>query len=209
MANKNNMSLLDLLQQVVRLPEYTHQDAIRGIVTEWRQKSPLVEEVVSGQTTFETAISALVAENSKLRYFNRRGDACNTPQFEAVAKETERRFAGILPLISYRGCGRSGLTVDDLTSTFDFSRSVCRTFKFTIPVVLSVILLIWAGLSYFSDQRMWAFGKWALLGGIGFGLFISFGQLTGGYLTRLSERRALAEKTLERARFLDRILKTA
>lgn len=101
MANQDNRSLLDTLREVVDLPEYMRADAINHVVAEWRRRSALVEEVVSGKATFEDAVSALVEENSRLRFVRREKGICNSPHFEEVAKETDQKFAGIMPLTSW------------------------------------------------------------------------------------------------------------
>ena len=208
MANQNqdNRSLLDLLQEVTSLPEYMRDDAIKNIVAEWKRKSPLVNEVVSGHGTFEGAIATLVEENRQLRYLNRKG-VCNSPRFEAMAKETATKFAGILPLVSYRFVPRAGVVEHHLTETVDFGQTVWRTLKFNVGMALVALLLVWGGISYFAEPKLFAYWGWAIIGGIGFGLFLSIGQLLVGYPHYLSDRRALAETTLNRAKFLDRMLK--
>ncbi|MCI0566125.1 hypothetical protein L0Y46_02905 [bacterium] len=206
MAKQDNRSLLDLLQEVTNLPEYMRDDAVKNILAEWRRKSPLVDEVVGGRTTFERAIAALVEENSQLTYLNRKG-ACNTPQFETMAKETATKFAGILPLVSYRFIPRVGVVEHHLTETVDFGQSVWRTIRFNVGMALVAVLLVWGGISYFAVKELFAYWQWAIVGGIGFGLFLSIGQLLVGYPHYLSDRRALAETTLQRAKFLDAMLK--
>ena len=206
MTKQGNRSLLDLLQEVTNLPEYMRDDAVKNIVAEWRRKSPLVDEVVSGRTTFEGAIAALVEENRQLTYLNRKG-ACNTPKFEAMAKDTATKFVGILPLVSFRFVPRTGGVEHHLTETVDFSRSVWSTVKINVGMALVAVLLIWGGLSYFAAKELFAYWQWAIIGGIGFGLFLSIGQLLVGYPHYLSDRRALSETTLQRAKFLDAMLK--
>lgn len=206
MTSQDNRSLLDLLQEVSNLPEYMRDDAVKNIVGEWRRKSPLVDEVVGGRSTFEGAIAALVEENRKLTYLNRKG-ACNSPQFEAMAKETATKFAGILPLVSYQFVSRAGVIERHLTETVDFGQSVWRIVKFNVGVALVAVLLVWGSLSYFVAKELFAYWQWAIVGGIGFGLFLSVGQLLVGYPHYLSDRRALAEMALQRARYLDAMLK--
>jgi hypothetical protein len=206
MASQNNSSLYDLLQEVIRLPKYMHDDAVKNIVSEWRRNSPLVDEVVSGKTTFERAIAALVEENKHITYLNRK-DACNTPQFEAMAKETATKFAGILPLMSYRFVARADVVECHLTETVDFSKSVWSSVKLNVGMALLALSLIWVGISYFILKELFAYWSWVIVGGIGFGLFLSVGQLLVGYSQYLSDRRALAEATLQRARFLDAMIK--
>ena len=206
MASKDNRSLLDLLQEVSNLPEYMRDDAVKNIVGEWRRKSPLVNEVVNGRTTFEEAIVALIEENRQLRYLNRKG-VCNSPRFETMAKETETKFAGILPLVSYRFVPRASVVEHHLTETVDFGQTAWRTVKFNVGMALVAVLPVWGGFSYFAAKELFAYWQWAIVGGIGFGLFLSVGQLLVGYPQYLSDRRALAETTLQRAKFLDAMLK--
>ena len=208
MANQNqdNKSLLDLLQEVTSLPEYMRDDAVKNIVAEWKRKSPLVNEVVSGRGTFEGAIATLVEENRQLRYLNRKG-VCNSPQFETMAKETETKFAEILPLAGHRFVPRTGGVTYDLTETVDFGQVVWETVKFNVGMALVTLLLFWGGFSYFAERKLLAYWPWAIVGGIGFGLFLSLGQMLVGYPHYLSDRRVLAETTLNRAKFLDKMLK--
>lgn len=206
MASNDDRSLYDLLHEVSRLPEYVRDDAVKKIVAEWRRKSPLVDEVVSGRSTFEGAIAALVEENRRLTILNR-NNVCNTPQFEAMAKETAMKFAGILPLVSYRFVPRAGVVERHLTETVDFGQSVWSTVKFNVGTALVTLLLVWGGISYFAEPKLFAYWYWAIVCGIGFGLFLSVGQLLLGYPHYLSERRRLAQRTLEAAKFLDAMLK--
>lgn len=208
MTDPNEKSLLALLQEVSSLPEYMHRDAIRNIIAEWRQKNPLVEEVASGQTTFEIAISALIKENCNLRYFNHKGDPCNSSRFETLATETAARFAGILPLESYRSVGRM-ITVDDLTSRVDFKKCIQRTFTFNVCIMLLGALLTWLVVSYCGDNRAWALWYWAVFAGICLGAILSIGQLLVGYPMYLSKRKELAQRTLKQAKFLDHTLQAA
>lgn len=206
MASQDKRSLLDLLQEISNLPEYMRDDAVKNIVGEWKRKSPLVDEVVGGHSTFEEAITDLVEEKRKLTYLNRKG-ACSSPQFETMAKETAIKFTDILPLVNYRFLPRVGSVEHDLTETVDFGQSVWRTVKFNVCWALVAVLLVWGGLSYFAFQERFVSLQWAIVGGIGLGLFLSVGQLLVGYPHYLSDRRALAETTLKRARYLDAMLK--
>ncbi len=57
--------LINLVRQISCLPAYLHQNAMRGVIDEWRTKRPLINEVAEGRTTFETAVMPLVNLNSK------------------------------------------------------------------------------------------------------------------------------------------------
>lgn len=155
MANQDNRSLLDLLQEVANLPEYMRGDAIKNIVAEWRHESQLVDEVMRGRTTFERAIAPLVEENSKLRCFSREG-ACNSPQFEALAKEVGTKFDGILPL-------GSGVAEYNLTTMVSFSEFVWGELKWAVGTALAIILPIWGGTGVFGDKAVLAYWPWVIL----------------------------------------------
>lgn len=198
MVNQDNGSLFDLLQRVASLPEYMHRDAIKNIVTEWRRKSPLVDEVASGHTTFEMAIVALVEENSSLRYFSYRKGICNSPKFETLAKETRTKFAGIVPLLRKLHLGKIG----EIEVVCDLTEPVHPRLSSWSHVLLIVGLPCW-GASYFADRGLFALWQWPVVASVAIGLLGTIGGLLIGYPLDLSERRELAQKKLEQAKFLD------
>lgn len=205
MANQDNWSLLDTLNEVSSLPEYIRADAIKNVVSEWRRRSPLVEDVVSGKTTFEDAVSALVEENSRLRFIGGKG-ICNSSHFEEVVKDTEQKVAGVLSLTGWSLKPRS-MTLLDLREPVSFLRQLLWCVKFNFSMGLGTSLVIWALASYFVEPELVAYWHWAVGYGAGFATFLTTAQVLFGYPSHLAERRALAEKTMRYAKFLDSMLK--
>jgi hypothetical protein len=206
MADQDSRSLLCLLQEASELPDYIQDDAVTKIVAEWRQRSPLVGEVLNGCSTFEDAIRELVEENQRLTFLNR-GRACNTPQFAVMAEKTAKRFDGVLPLESCRFSPRAGTAVCDLTDTLNARSWLWADLKEDISTGVVLMLLLWGGFSYFVAYELFAYWPWAIAIGIGVGLVNTAGCWLLGYPRYLDSRRWLAQETLKWAKFLDTKLK--
>ena len=208
MGVHDERSLLDILQEVASLSEYMRDDAIKNIVAEWRRKSPIVDEVVSGRTTFETAIKALVEENSKLRWLNYRRGVCNSEEFKRMAENSRERFTGILSLShTYIPFGRVSLPrLDDLTAVVSLKETNFLWQLMVIAIVAVTPSLTWIGFGYFLDRKFMAELPWVTIAGLGLGLLLAGGLLFSGFPHYLSRRRWLAQQILERVRFLDAML---
>ena len=205
MESQDNRSLLDTLREVAGLPDYMRANATNNVVAEWRRRSPLVEEVVNGNATFEDAVSALVEENSRLRFL--RNNSCNSSHFEEVAKETDQKLDGIMPLTGWSWKPRS-MTLLDLREPVSVVRQLLWSLKFNVGTGLGTMLVMLALASYFIDPKLFAdYWYWAIGIGVGFGLLLATGQLLIGYPGYLAERRQLADTTKRRAQFLDSMLK--
>lgn len=204
MASQDDRSLLDTLREVSNLPEYMRADALKNVVAVWRRRSSLVEDVVSGNTTFENVVSALVEENGRLRFFGK--GICNSPHFEEIAKETEQRIAGVLPLTSWSFKPRS-MTLLDLREPVSFVNQLLWCMKFNFGTGLGTSFVLWALVSYFVEPKVVAYWHWALGYGAGFATFITTLQVLFGYPGYLAERRGLAQRTMRDAKYLDSMLK--
>lgn len=198
-------TLFDTLQQIMYLPDYLRKDAMKNAVAHWREKSPLIDEVASGQTTFEQAVTAIVEENRRLRFFSYRDNVCNSPKFELIAKDVNERVGPILPLGDSQFIPRGGIITWDLRSSIDFPSWVKANLKFHVGLCTVAVLAVWLGLSIFASRDLFAYWPWAIGAGVALGLLLSAGWLLFGYPDHLSRRRELAEKTLDRAKQLDGI----
>lgn len=205
MKQNETESLLALLKKVADLPEYVHRDAIRSIATEWRAKRPLVDDVVSGRTTFEAAIAELIAENKRLTLLNLKG-ACNSEAFTALAQQTATKVADILTLRSDPSTPRKIDETIDLTETMSFGRRLWVTLKTSLFIGLSVSVGAWL-LIGICNTSVYANWPLAIYLGIGLGLVGFLFFFTVGHPLYVISRRQFAAETLQNARFLDAALR--
>jgi hypothetical protein len=206
MAKEESVMLIDLLSDVSKLPAYMQADAVKNIVEEWRRTNPLVDDVANGRTSFEAAISALVDENRSLTYFNEE-NACNSPQFTAMVKDAQRKFANILPLVSVEFNAQARAPViRDLVSVADVRRMLWLSVPFFVGIGIAGGGMIWAMNSAMDGE----FNSWwdkALIFGAAFGLFALALNFLFGHPMYIAGRRHLAEVTHRRAKFLDSMFK--
>ncbi|MFA5986557.1 MAG: hypothetical protein WC819_04405 [Parcubacteria group bacterium] len=206
------MSLLTLLQKVKSLPKYLHQHAIKSIGTKWRKERPLVEDVLSGRTTFEKAITPLVEENTKLTYFSCYDGVCNSEQFDGIVKDCKEKFADILDMEFYEYFGRGGLQTYDLTETVDFTKIFWAEVTFSLKLIAMALIIsfVMMGCAEGSIFTPWNIVKSLLtVISVGFGLLAIVVRLFFVYPNSLSGRRMYAKKVLKDAQFLDEMFRLA
>lgn len=185
--------LYDEAKRIGWLPKWVNKDeARRGFVSHYRRRIPLFERVLAGETTFETAIRPLIAENLKITDGSYRKGICNSESFDKLASSTEQDMKDILCL---------GI----LTRRENLRGEMLAILGMGIGYVAMspfVLLMAWGmdlsvGIRFFVGAMMLVFTICFLM--VASVLFASRPK-------HLTWRKEEAQKILEQAKFLDRVV---
>lgn len=169
---------------------------LRTLIETWKQKSPVVADVLAGRYTFEEIVKPIVKENFRVRfpyYFN---GACRSKEFQEQAKKLEERLKDVYLLGWW------------VTSTVEFPK-----FMFFMPFGMTVIASLVMFWMFISDARtesmanirtFFQFLAWGTFLGALLGSSFAFGQ---GWMTE--RRHKYARYALADACRLDRALREA
>lgn len=187
------MTLYDEAQRIGWLPEWVDkEEARRGFVSHYREHIPLFSRVLAGETTFEAVVRPLVEENRKIADGSYRKGICNSESFDKLASSTEQEMKDIL---------RLGI----LTSRENLKNELLGILGMGIGTAIGIAfvgLLAWlmgpsAGVRFFVGATILFFTIYVLMVAS-----VLFGERN----RHLKWRKEEAQKILEQAKFLDRVV---
>ncbi len=201
------MTLIAALRSITSLPQSAQAPATSAIIEEWRKKSPLVQKVVAGETTFTSAVSQLVALNSELGLRKNNNLYTNT-NFGRISIEAKASLGDILTYTTYRTSGRLSHLVD-LTEPIGLKRYVLQTLKIYLLLFIATAILTATILYLSSDTKefsaTWIVQAIEFLAAI-LGVTFLLDSTLNGYPSEISTRKDLAQRVLADARYLDEVI---
>ncbi|MBI4118319.1 MAG: hypothetical protein HY455_02190 [Parcubacteria group bacterium] len=200
------MSFFQSVQAVLALPDADDRKVVMDrVVARWKEKSPLVADVLAGKTTFENTVRPLVERNltGLGRFFYSRR-AFKTEAFKRVAQETREKvgdtlsFGGEYAIVGPGSRTNYRIFLTEPLQSFWPSFFTALSIILLITSVLWVLRLIFVGLPAFANL------PWFLLWGSGIGAFfgVMFSSTEMGL--RVDNRRELAKSLLREAQLLDK-----
>ncbi|TSC84438.1 MAG: hypothetical protein G01um101417_244 [Parcubacteria group bacterium Gr01-1014_17] len=203
------------VREAVSLPEYVdRRQSLFNLVEIWKQKAPVVNEVLLGRYTFEQVVEPLVKENLRIRFPYFHNNACCSKKYQREAESTTEHLKNVLSLDDWIIMGRIPSYIH-MASPVRFPKFQFGM-TFLIPVIAAMVIF---AIGYYSETQInkavfnlgmnlgmfLTFLKWGILGGLGFASF----QLLLSAPMYYSSRRDLARQVLVKAQFLDRTLREA
>lgn len=194
------MNFYDEVKKASGLPD--KGQALRTLIDAWREKSPLVGEVVTGRTSFADLVEPVVAENLEIRFPYFRGDVCRSEEYQREAKALTEHLKGLISLDRWVAEGRL-LSYMHLAAPVRLSKLVVGA-MFSIPVAWSLIPFVIRyhdGLSDLTDLP--SFLVWGVLGGCALATL----QFLMSAPEHIARRKELAQRVRSHAEFLDRTIR--
>lgn len=197
------------LKEVEDLPscvsEAQKKEIIKNVISKYFKENQLMREVVNGNAAFEKSYSPLVEENERIRFFNKKGDACDTTKYMNLAEETKRKFHGLLPFDDYYNN-----SYIDICSTISFSRRVIMPWIQSVFMMFITLVVCGVVASYLDFEFFLKYFIIIITGIVAFGGFLSVFSLLAqmsAYKEYLVNRKGFVKKILSQAKYLDAIIK--
>jgi len=197
--------------EAVALPEYVdRKQTLRTLIDIWKQKAPIVADVLAGRYSFEQVVEPLVKENLRIRFPYFHNGACCSGEYQREAASASERLKDVLSLDDWVVMGRFPSYMH-MASPVKFPKFQFGM-MFSIPMIVALIMF---AIDYYSEasineaafgvEMFLAFLKRGAIGGLGLATF----QLLMSAPMYFSYRRDLARNVLKKAQFLDRTLREA
>ena len=191
------------VQEAVSFNGDDRDKALHDLIETWKQKAPVVADVLAGRDSFEQIVKPLVEENLYASFPCSRKAARSSEEFRRETKSIAKRLDDVIPF--------DGWLVGPFPN-YDLMTSdlVCPKFLFGLFSLYPLICALgFFAIGYYD--RFFALGmlltclKWGAL----VSLTLTSMQLVASAWMYFGIRRSLARQVRSKAQFLDRTLREA